>query len=661
MAFARLPTRHIFFLALLCVLLLSSGPPMQAAEPHWIRIDTGHFSVFTDADEKHGREVAVRFEQMREVFIQLLMKDRLNWSQPIEIIALKSDDEFSRVAPTRQDAAIARGGFFIPGEDREYFVLNLSVDQSWRAVAYPFAHVLLNYNYPPTHDWFDDGLAEYFSSLRLDDKTMQIGGDPHAAPAAQNPVGKPAPSPGPSQSFAELLSGPAWIAIPELFTMRGSSDAQQALFDAESWIVMHYLINQNKMSETGTYFGLVQIEKQPVEDALQKAYGMSAAQFEQGVKDYFHSILPQLQAQAAAKDNASGAQALQSPAPVTADVIGSSTHEIPDATAQAYLAEMSLRLPEHREQATKQLESLVAQPTTESAIAHRGLGWAYLQKKNFDQATEEFNKAGELDRRDPWAHYYLALVKYREAQSSGHEIKGLANMLQDLHAVLDWDPEFADAYGMLAKAQTEGGGLHAAMDSARAAIRLSPRNQAYLLQMAEIYMAAKDFDAAANLLQRLTTCPDAQVATTARIYLQDLPMLKKYGVAPQRDAGTQPPASAANAKSAAPPNNPKSQTTPATESDEESSEVTPPQPQIDKRPIQYLKGKLLSIDCSQDMAATVTVSAGMKIIKLHTPDYKSLTLIGADQFSCDWRDRPVSVNYRARGKDEGDLVTLELQ
>jgi hypothetical protein len=100
----------------------------------------------------------------------------------------------------------------------------------------------------------------------------------------------------------------------------------------------------------------------------------------------------------------------------------------------------------------------------------------------------------------------------------------------------------------------------------------------------------------------------------------------------------------------------------ATDSDDENAEAaTPAAPQVDKRPIQFLKGKLISIDCSQDMAATLTVSAGMKILKLHTPDYKSLTLVGADQFSCDWRGRQVSVNFRARGKDEGDLVTLELQ
>ncbi len=36
-------------------------------------------------------------------------------------------------------------------------------------------------------------------------------------------------------------------------------------------------------------------------------------------------------------------------------------------------------------------------------------------------------------------------------------------MMQDLHLVLDWDPEFAAARSMLAMAQLDGGGVHAAI------------------------------------------------------------------------------------------------------------------------------------------------------------------------------------------------------
>ena len=77
-------------------------------------------------------------------------------------------------------------------------------------------------------------------------------------------------------------------------------------------------------------------------------------------------------------------------------------------------------------------------------------------------------------------------------------------------------------------------------------------------------------------------------------------------------------------------------------------------------PVQFLKGKIVSSDCSKPPEATVTILSGMATYKLHASDYKSLLVIGEDQFSCDWKNRVVSVNYRAVGKHEGELVSIEM-
>jgi hypothetical protein len=69
----------------------------------------------------------------------------------------------------------------------------------------------------------------------------------------------------------------------------------------------------------------------------------------------------------------------------------------------------------------------------------------------------------------------------------------------------------------------------------------------------------------------------------------------------------------------------------------------------------------VSVDCGQPPAAVLTVSAGTKTLKLRTENYKSLTLVGADEFSCTWRNRPVAVNFKAGGKANGDLVSIEVQ
>src|ERR1700683_1242675 len=76
------------------LLLTTFSLAMPSNEPHWIRIDSSHFAVLTDADDKRGHDVSGRFEQMRAVFGQLLLRSRLNWSEPIDVIAVRNNEEF---------------------------------------------------------------------------------------------------------------------------------------------------------------------------------------------------------------------------------------------------------------------------------------------------------------------------------------------------------------------------------------------------------------------------------------------------------------------------------------------------------------------------------------------------------------------------------------
>ncbi len=662
-----------FSLLLICGLAAFLSTPVRAAEPQWITVSSAHFSVVTDAGEKKGREVALRFEQMRAVFAQLLMKNRVNLPVPLEIVALKGDKEYAQVAPFRQGQAATAPAFFLAGDDRIIIVLNLFEDDPWRAIAHEFAHLLLNYNYPPTPGWFDEGFAEYFSSLRLDNKQAQLGSDPELSPSGkQDGLSKTGEARNSPKSLTELLSAPAWLSIPDLFTTKHDTsadheDTPHTLFHAESWIVMHYLLNKNKMPETGTYFDLVQNQKVAVEQAIQKAYGMTAEQFEQAVKDYFRSLAPLFLAPSAVQQPNTtnpGAPVYRFPTPVGPDDISGATNPLPGEEADAMLAEIRARLPERREQALQELKGMTNQAPTDNAIAHRALAWADIEKKEYPQAIAELGKAMELNPRDPWVRYYLALVKYSMAQASGQPFQGLSNMMQDLRAVLDWYPEFAEAYSMLGMARVEGGGINSAMESMRAAILLSPRNESYLLNMARIYIAAKKWDAAVAMLDRLKASSNPQIAAAARRHLEDLPTLKKYGMLPQRPAETaqqsaeskplpEPP------RPAPPAPKPPPKPTEANEPEEEPPKPVEPAP--DKRPIKFLKGKLVSVDCSQAPIAWLTVVAGPKAMKLRTQDYKSLLLIGADEFSCGWKDRPVAINYKAGGKADGDLVSLEVQ
>jgi Flp pilus assembly protein TadD len=664
---------------LLGVLLVSSA---TAAEPPWLELHSTHFTVITDAGEKKGHEVALRFEQMRAVFASLLAKDRLHLPVPLTILALKNDKAFYQMAPLRQGQPISVPGFFVPGDDQNFIVLNLFEEESWRAVAHDFAHMFLHYNYPPAQGWFDEGLAEYFRSIRVDNKQVELGSDPELGASFSDDLLQNQRELRTSKSLTEFLGGQVWLSMPDLFTMKHNTSTYQegthhTLFYAQSWMVMHYVLNQKKLPETGTYFDLVQNQHVPVEEAIAKAYGMSSAQFEQAVKDYFHSLRTLFTALDASKQPgvaANAAQVYQFPVPLGPDDMVISSKPLPDTDARALAAEVKVRIPERRELGLKELQALAAagpeshpapkrsaeENASESTsaiatgtgneIAHRVLAWDHIQHAEFDEAAEELGNAAALNQHDMWIRYYLSLLKYRIAQSKHLEIQGLANMMQDLRAVLDWYPEFADADDLLGVARMEGGGPVAAMQAERAAIQLSPRNEQYVLHLAEIYLAGKNWEAAKALLERLKASGNTQIAAIAREKLGQISNEQKYGMSSATGS------EAANLATQKSPFEALVQDAAERAAAQTKSEAGP-----DKRPSQYLMGKLLTVDCSQPPAATLTIASGARTVKLRTGDFKSLLLIGADQFSCEWRDRSVSVNYKAAGQGAGDLVSLEIR
>lgn len=635
MAVPRKAVRSVLFAISLFLPILGLA---RDKPPRWIRVSSSHFAVLTDADDTPAHEVLVSFEQMSAEFANLLSRDSTHMWQPLTIIAFKSTDEYNRVAPAGESAP----GFFISSGERNFIVLDLARagiadPQNWRTVIRAFGLMLLNGNYPPTQPWFDEGFADYFASFRPGAKKTEIGNDPSAG------------------AFTASLSKQKWLSLTDLFSSQPATPSDA--FRAQSWITLHYLISKNKLSETGTYFGLVKMQKLPVDQAIQQAFGMSASQLGQSISDYFQILAPRLAAKTAAIETVTDSE-----------IIATSLVDVKPGQAQASVAEMALRVPGRRPFALTEIQSVLSDPKEDNAVAHRALAWDDMQQKQFDPAADQLNQAMQLDPRDPWVRYYLSWLKYLRSDNGTLPIRGLPNMMQDLRTVLDWDPEFAEAYNLLGLAQLEGGGVHAAMEAMHAAIQLAPRNDHYVLNMVNIYLSDKKWDAATALLNHLVQSPDPKIVAAAQKKLADLPMLKKYGRVPETGADVKAagapeasPALSARSDAAAPAVTP-SESTSGSDSDEvQVSDTAPTPPPPDRRPIQFFKGRLLRVDCSHPPLALLDVATGNKKLTLRTDDYKSLVVLGANAFSCDWTNRTVEINYKPGGQSDGDLVSLELK
>jgi tetratricopeptide (TPR) repeat protein len=582
--------------------------PVRAADqpPPWHEINSPHFAIVTDAGEKRGRELALRLEQMRAVFASLLLRQKLAQPVPLQVIALKDDDAFVRLVPLVGGKPASLSGFVLHNEDRAFVVLNLSATEPWRAVAHELADIWLDGNYPPTDPWFDEGLAEYLASIHADDKQVEIGGDPEASGG---------------RSLTSILQTSRWIPFGDFLRMQraGAETTHVTLFHAQSWATVHYLLAQKKMTEVGTYFALVQNQNLSVDQALQQALNLNTAQLEQAVTAHFKSLPPPQ----------------HYPLPVDPDATALVVHVLPEFEARCLIGEAEVRV--HPDQAVSDAQA-VLQLYPESGPPHRVLALAALQKKDLQTALEELSHAIEANPKDMWSRYYAAAARVRTARETGEAIQGLANTMQELRSVLEWYPEFAGAYYLLGVARLQGGGTGSAIEAANAAIRLSPRNERYQLALAEIYTQGKKFAEAQELLDRLKNSSDKQVAADAVQDAGDLALIRKYGVAPKRT--TAQPAPVAKL---------------------EEEQRPPAEPPPDTRKVQFAKGRIVSVDCSTPPRATLTLAAGNRTLKLRVADTKSLILIGADAFSCEWKGQRATANFKPGGKSDGDLVSLEVE
>jgi hypothetical protein len=263
-------------LLLLSISVLLRPSPASAADSQWIEIQSPHFSVISDAGERRGREVAIRFEQMRAVFGTLMVKANVNLPVPLQIVAFRNSKELRQVVPLWRGKPIQVAGLFQGGQDRSFIMLDMSVENPWTVVFHEYAHQLMSGNLAgEVEPWFEEGFAEYFSSIEVDGKQARVGKVP-------------------DQDY-EILRQTGMMKIGDLFRVRQNSSTynesgdHRTAFYAESSMLVHYLYDNGLIPKLALYFGSKVDKNLSVEDAIQQAFGMTTAQFDKALRDYISS------------------------------------------------------------------------------------------------------------------------------------------------------------------------------------------------------------------------------------------------------------------------------------------------------------------------------------------------------------------------------------
>jgi hypothetical protein len=247
-------------------------------------------------------------------------------------------------------------------------------------------------------------------------------------------------------------------------------------------------------------------------------------------------------------------------------------------------------------------------------------------------------------------HYYSAMLMNQEGAFLRDPEK-VSIMIKELQTSIALDPNFADAYNLLAFAYRAAEDERA-LPTAIKAVELSPRNAGYLFNVAMIYLSQQKVDEAAKVLATLENSPDHQVAFRAQESLAQVRRMQEL-----IKSGAHVTFSPADGGETV-----LVQEKAALHSTSEPEPEPEPKPVVlPSVPANFLKGKLVKVDCSSAPTAVLTVVSGTKTWKMKVADTRHAIVIGADNFSCDWTNQKVALNYHPTGDAEGSVMSVEIQ
>jgi tetratricopeptide (TPR) repeat protein len=328
--------------------------------------------------------------------------------------------------------------------------------------------------------WFNEGLAEYYSTFTMTDDQKVVLGKPIA-------------------NHVYLLREKNLLPLKTLFSVNQDSPYynerdKQSIFYAESWALMHFLILGNSGQRLLQLNKFLQLTEQnvPMDEAFTTAFQTTYAKMEDELRKYIsHDRYPISPGHFQhkldyAKDMETGA--------------------LSDAEVQAYLGDLLLH--SYRAEAESYLQkALWLEPKL--AIANASLGMLRVREGKIDEARRSLEKAVAANSENYLIHYYYAYALSREGMTDrqvvmGYQPETVVRIRSELKKAIDLRPDYPESYNLLAFVNlvTESQ-LDETIALLTKVLTTSPGRNDLLFMVAQLYMRKHDFKTARQILERL--------------------------------------------------------------------------------------------------------------------------------------------------------------
>ncbi len=446
-------------------LLDATARAAAAAPSKWTRLRTPTLTLLGEQGDKPLRRVAERMEQFREVFGRVFPSTKQSMPAPIVVHVFGSERAYQPFMPLFKGKRIDVGGYFQPADGAYYITLNTEAgERAYPVIFHEYVHLLVGTALADVPVWFNEGLAEYYSTYEMSGERQAVLGrvkEEHVYDLRERFI-----------PVSELL------AVGHTSPLYNEGD-RRGVFYAESWALVHYLLigNAKRKGQLATY-----LEKYaggvPSAQAVREAFGVSEAELEKELRRYVSQSIYQ-----------STRYTFEDKVAIDKDW---TVDQPSEADGQAAYADLLLALRRPEEAAARAEAALTLAP--DHARAQAVLGRIRAADGQADVAAGLMERAvaaaGETDYLP--AFYRARMLLHGEGKHAPEVTTASArHALVLLTRVTTLQPNLAEAHGLAAYAALVADDPQAAMASAAAAFKLSQRHD-YALMHARARVHLRD-------------------------------------------------------------------------------------------------------------------------------------------------------------------------
>ncbi|KYF48057.1 hypothetical protein BE08_29960 [Sorangium cellulosum] len=150
----------------------SRAPPRGG--PPWVELTSPHFLLRTDLDEVEAKETIVHFERIYRAFERVAFPHEPKPNGLTHVVVFDDEDAFARIGPRGSGGYISRRGNDMEHVPTLVFPGGLS-DAAREVFQHELSHRFFAYYFPSAPVWLNEGMAEFYSTLRIEEGSVVFG------------------------------------------------------------------------------------------------------------------------------------------------------------------------------------------------------------------------------------------------------------------------------------------------------------------------------------------------------------------------------------------------------------------------------------------------------------------------------------------------------